>query len=494
MDAGHKGGRKTTVTVLYSYSYKSRNNEVVSILEGERLILVEKTNKDWWQVRRPGEQTRPFYAPANYLLEDGTKHKSKLHAKDDPKSADPRSSRTVATNLSESKSDDCLQSPGRRSPASLRNAEFRKQRSTSMDAIMFLELLENEIKDMPTSSSSSSQFHHQAVPGHANNSRNLHHNKIEDKYKKPRISKDPWDRRKSWAVEEAGTVTWSSSTAVHPSIKVVSRYQNHQPVLTEEPRKEMQSFGGGNKSSPREGSDSVGIVGGVSQVVVAPPRPPRSLPQSAVQEEKTCDKEGDKLYANFSGGDDKAPALPPKKSKGAVFIGASGNSFSSNSSSGSGGNDSRSDVNPPEEKRDNYSKVTPLRINQVESNQTQSQKQAEPTVVVVGSNSTSVSSGGTTSRGANSNSSLSRGPKLSPGIRQLSESLEKLAQQIQVPAKSTTSVRISPVTGQANGNNNGNSSSGNQWPVEYGTSPPDLPPKKVTPAKPTVTTKRLHGK
>lgn len=61
--------KKSTVTVLYSYSYPagSKGGEPVSMKEGERLILLEKSNADWWQVRRPGDKSQPFYAPANYL-------------------------------------------------------------------------------------------------------------------------------------------------------------------------------------------------------------------------------------------------------------------------------------------------------------------------------------------------------------------------------------------------------------------------------------------
>ena len=84
--------------------------------------------------------------------------------------------------LPESKSDDCLrfnQRGGRMLWS--RNAELRKQRSTSMDAIMFLELLENEIKDMPECSSSSSSG--MGIDASARDC------KLDDKFKKSRISK-----------------------------------------------------------------------------------------------------------------------------------------------------------------------------------------------------------------------------------------------------------------------------------------------------------------
>ena len=70
--------RKGTVTVLYTYAYNNRQDRV-SMKEGERLILMDKTSSDWWQVRRPGD-SRAFYAPANYLQEDGFKSRMKQSA------------------------------------------------------------------------------------------------------------------------------------------------------------------------------------------------------------------------------------------------------------------------------------------------------------------------------------------------------------------------------------------------------------------------------
>ena len=142
-----------------------------------------------------------------------------------------------------SRSDDCLHSPsisdgqhqqqrdlkstsGGGSKWSIRqvaNSELRKQRSTSMDAIMFLELLENEIKDMPGGGGANSGGDVNKRSGHKGSSHNnkygmdesahnrssssigrqLKSESLVDRFKKPRISKDLWERRKSWAVEES---------------------------------------------------------------------------------------------------------------------------------------------------------------------------------------------------------------------------------------------------------------------------------------------------
>lgn len=57
----------STVKVLYDLNYKTRGNYCVSIEKGERLILLEKTNEDWWLVKRQSD--RSFYVPSNYMIE-----------------------------------------------------------------------------------------------------------------------------------------------------------------------------------------------------------------------------------------------------------------------------------------------------------------------------------------------------------------------------------------------------------------------------------------
>ncbi|XP_069003090.1 rho GTPase-activating protein 15 isoform X1 [Embiotoca jacksoni] len=55
----------------YDYNYRGADGRQVCIREGERFILLKKTNADWWQVRRIGaaSKTRPLYVPATYVTE-----------------------------------------------------------------------------------------------------------------------------------------------------------------------------------------------------------------------------------------------------------------------------------------------------------------------------------------------------------------------------------------------------------------------------------------
>ncbi|XP_072307817.1 rho GTPase-activating protein 9 isoform X2 [Eucyclogobius newberryi] len=55
----------------YDYNYRAADGRQVSIREGERFILIKKTNADWWQVRRIGaaSKTKPLYVPATYVTE-----------------------------------------------------------------------------------------------------------------------------------------------------------------------------------------------------------------------------------------------------------------------------------------------------------------------------------------------------------------------------------------------------------------------------------------
>lgn len=55
------------VRVLYDFEYKTREKKSVSIKEGEKLLLLKKTNDDWWQVIRSSGQ--PFYVPATFVKE-----------------------------------------------------------------------------------------------------------------------------------------------------------------------------------------------------------------------------------------------------------------------------------------------------------------------------------------------------------------------------------------------------------------------------------------
>ncbi|XP_035518198.1 rho GTPase-activating protein 9 isoform X3 [Morone saxatilis] len=55
----------------YDYNYRGADGRQVCISEGERFVLLKKTNTDWWQVRRIGaaSKTKPLYVPATYVTE-----------------------------------------------------------------------------------------------------------------------------------------------------------------------------------------------------------------------------------------------------------------------------------------------------------------------------------------------------------------------------------------------------------------------------------------
>nr|XP_046167203.1 rho GTPase-activating protein 9 isoform X4 [Oncorhynchus gorbuscha] len=55
----------------YDYQYRGADGRPVCIREGERFLLLRKTNTDWWQVRRIGAASKanPLYVPATYVVE-----------------------------------------------------------------------------------------------------------------------------------------------------------------------------------------------------------------------------------------------------------------------------------------------------------------------------------------------------------------------------------------------------------------------------------------
>ncbi|XP_046846292.1 rho GTPase-activating protein 15-like isoform X2 [Xenia sp. Carnegie-2017] len=54
------------VRALYSYSYEFQPGQYISFEAGDCFVLVEKSNDDWWHVKK-GEQD--IYVPANYMTE-----------------------------------------------------------------------------------------------------------------------------------------------------------------------------------------------------------------------------------------------------------------------------------------------------------------------------------------------------------------------------------------------------------------------------------------
>lgn len=57
------------IEVEYDYEYEAKDRKIV-IKQGERYLLVKKTNDDWWQVK-PDESSKAFYVPAQYVKEVG---------------------------------------------------------------------------------------------------------------------------------------------------------------------------------------------------------------------------------------------------------------------------------------------------------------------------------------------------------------------------------------------------------------------------------------
>ncbi|XP_067863576.1 rho GTPase-activating protein 12-like isoform X2 [Heptranchias perlo] len=55
------------IEVEYDYEYEAKDRKI-SINQGERYILLKKTNNDWWQVKKE-DSSKPFYLPAQYVKE-----------------------------------------------------------------------------------------------------------------------------------------------------------------------------------------------------------------------------------------------------------------------------------------------------------------------------------------------------------------------------------------------------------------------------------------
>lgn len=73
MKMADKSGRPGPVfiEVEYDYEYEYKNKKII-IRQGERYILIKKSNEDWWQVKKD-ENDKPLYVPAQYVKEVGRK-------------------------------------------------------------------------------------------------------------------------------------------------------------------------------------------------------------------------------------------------------------------------------------------------------------------------------------------------------------------------------------------------------------------------------------
>ncbi|XP_016335171.1 rho GTPase-activating protein 9-like [Sinocyclocheilus anshuiensis] len=69
--SGSRLGSTVVLEAQYDYSYRAVDGRLVSIHEGERFLLLKKTNADWWQARRigVGAKVKPIYVPATYVIE-----------------------------------------------------------------------------------------------------------------------------------------------------------------------------------------------------------------------------------------------------------------------------------------------------------------------------------------------------------------------------------------------------------------------------------------
>ena len=77
---GHLGlgsrssSRESQLCALYAFTYTGADGRQVSLAEGDRFLLLRKTNSDWWLARRLGapSTSRPVFVPAAYMMEESS--------------------------------------------------------------------------------------------------------------------------------------------------------------------------------------------------------------------------------------------------------------------------------------------------------------------------------------------------------------------------------------------------------------------------------------
>nr|XP_020019288.1 rho GTPase-activating protein 9 isoform X2 [Castor canadensis] len=64
--------RGSQICALYAFTYTGADGRQVSLAEGDRFLLLRKTNSDWWLARRLGapSSSRPIFVPAAYMTEE----------------------------------------------------------------------------------------------------------------------------------------------------------------------------------------------------------------------------------------------------------------------------------------------------------------------------------------------------------------------------------------------------------------------------------------
>ncbi|XP_054266488.1 rho GTPase-activating protein 12-like isoform X1 [Macrosteles quadrilineatus] len=115
--------------VLYDFEYTTKYGRKIKISSGERLLLIKKTNDDWWQVIRSSEE-RPFFVPASYVEEVESKQHVRANNKDqsNTKSSIEISSSNVSPVISLSSS---VQKPSLSSSAGNKNEDCNSSSSQS---------------------------------------------------------------------------------------------------------------------------------------------------------------------------------------------------------------------------------------------------------------------------------------------------------------------------------------------------------------------------
>ncbi|XP_051569019.1 rho GTPase-activating protein 12-like isoform X2 [Myxocyprinus asiaticus] len=159
--AGSRLGSTVILEAQYDYSYRGADGRLVSIHEGERFLLLKKTNADWWQARRigVGVKAKPIYVPATYVIElpVSTFRPSQPNSQSecDGFKMIPRSSLTP-----------CMQTHGSVPDKQFcRSMENLNSSSALMDTRVGGVFLKGHFPTLPLSGSSASPSGHLAFPG-----------------------------------------------------------------------------------------------------------------------------------------------------------------------------------------------------------------------------------------------------------------------------------------------------------------------------------------
>ncbi|XP_054938645.1 rho GTPase-activating protein 9 isoform X2 [Physeter macrocephalus] len=101
---------------LYAFTYTGADGRQVSLAEGDRFLLIQKTNSDWWLVRRLGTHStsRPIFIPAAYMTEEFSPSQSPITITPQPIPLDSWCRSISVTNLRPSLLKPLQEGPSRR--------------------------------------------------------------------------------------------------------------------------------------------------------------------------------------------------------------------------------------------------------------------------------------------------------------------------------------------------------------------------------------------